>query len=406
MLFQEQDSLFSDLAFREKFPEAKDSWIAFKPTQVKSLYNTGIFNKNDPDLLYCGFPFTSYIEWIWKKDALKEAKTFYNNIQHGKISFIASPNEVKWFRNRVKKIFTFPATVAEKFPKFRKYFDVAKEMYSLQDELSWDFFDKLTPYLGLENKENVHKVLEFARLSKGQFKPTDQVLQRAGLTQTEIDAYRSVEKAMDFGWVVMKEAFIEKARYINDPIERQAYINKVNGLIDARKRDNYVPFSRFGDFYVLVKDSNGKIINYSYYESKNDMKKAANDFVKQGHLVETGDVLQKAEEYRNVRNKSALEAIADVDNDMLELGFTKHLLRSEDVPGYSKDLKRSVLDYVLSVSRFAVRRKAAYEFDALTPTIDPKKEAGLYDYANKYANYVLSNDAEAVKFREFMFTTT
>ncbi|OQB06755.1 MAG: hypothetical protein BWY21_01914 [Parcubacteria group bacterium ADurb.Bin216] len=310
---------------------------------------------------------------------------------------------MKWFKNRVKKIFTFPATVAEKFPKFRKYFDVAKEMYSLQDELSWDFFDKLTPYLGLENKENVHKVLEFARLSKGQFKPTDQVLQKAGLTQTEIEAYRSIEKAMDFGWVVMKEAFIEKARYINDPIERQAYINKVNGLIDARKRENYVPFSRFGDFYVLVKDSNGKIINYSYYESKNDMKKAANDFVKQGHLVETGDVLQKAEEYRNVRNKSALEAIADVDNDMLELGFTKHLLRSEDVPGYSKDLKRSILDYVLSVSRFAVRRKAAYEFDALTPTIDPKKEAGLYDYANKYANYVLSNDAEAVKFREFMF---
>ena len=401
-LFEDVSTL-NDEDFKTKYPQAKDSYIIFDPTQAKSIFNQGIFGKDNPDMLYCGFPFSSFLEWMWKKDALKEAKTFFENINSGKISFVAAPNEVKWFKNRVKKIFTFPATVAEKFPKFRKYFDTARDMLTLQDMLSWDFFDKLTPYLLLENKDNIHKVLEYARLSKGQFNPTDQILQKAGLSQEEIDAYRSVESAMDFGWRLLKASFMEKAKYIKDPVEKKAYINKINGLIDARKRENYVPFSRFGDFYVLVKDSNGKIINYSYYESKNDMKKVANDFVKKGYTVETGEVLKKAEEYRNVRNRSILDALADVDNDMLELGFTKHLLRSEDVPGYSSDLKRSILDYILSVSRFVARRKAAYEFDSYTDSIDPKKESGLYNYANRYAQYVLSNDSEAVKFREFMF---
>ena len=43
--------VMDDKAFREQHPEAEDSYIAFRPQQIKSAVgNTGMFNPNDPDI--------------------------------------------------------------------------------------------------------------------------------------------------------------------------------------------------------------------------------------------------------------------------------------------------------------------------------------------------------------------
>lgn len=48
----EEDNNLSDEQFSEKYPEARDSYIAFEPTQIKSaIGNTGKFDRKNPDML-------------------------------------------------------------------------------------------------------------------------------------------------------------------------------------------------------------------------------------------------------------------------------------------------------------------------------------------------------------------
>jgi hypothetical protein len=47
----ELDAMTDD-EVRERFPDARDSWIAFEPTQIKSIFNRGSWDLNDPRIFY------------------------------------------------------------------------------------------------------------------------------------------------------------------------------------------------------------------------------------------------------------------------------------------------------------------------------------------------------------------
>lgn len=61
----------TDEAFKERYPNAQDSFIVFHPEQVKSQFNRGTFDPNDPRILYQGprDPVDSLREYRGDKDA-------------------------------------------------------------------------------------------------------------------------------------------------------------------------------------------------------------------------------------------------------------------------------------------------------------------------------------------------
>lgn len=345
----------------EDFREAngEDSWIAFSPSQIKSaIGNNGNFDPANPDIRYSVAPEAA-------DKVLTDAQAALDAPQ-AKDDFIGS---VVGDMSLPAKLVLHPRQVAAVHPKFTPVYQTGVSQMETRDENVAELGKGMAAYDDLEQsgKENVNKVLELGRLTsqvytdselakgvantgertvvvmddKGKPQtakvPVTALLTEAGevvtLTPEESKAYRDLRTMFDQALDKMRDQTLEDmgfpelvgvpnaAKAIRDMIdpndpaqaERMGNIAKFVAEIEQAKRAGYVPFARYGDYVVTVKE---KVADPKFLDDGADM----------------------------IIVKDLPDSFAP---DMLELGavaLTREEAKQEGGPGWriSKDQKKAV----------------------------------------------------------------
>ena len=402
-----------------------------------------------------------FSNWNEEKRAYKEA------IANGIIKEDISED----FRSKVKQWMSFPKTVAKKFPAFKKFYDRAEKYFEDYDSYATTMGNVVKPYMDLENQEAINKLLIDARLNK-QYAYSKEELQKAGHSDAVIQEYLSVVNTMnqalhnltnmlnrtgnDIEKIYTSISKIKGMRNLLKPYKAledkkkidnalrntiwgikgsQALVKvfKKQELIDMGlsieerqsydsitklmyKNSNYVPFKRYGNWFVAVNDPEGNLVEYTFHESQKEMARDAMEMIEKypGHEIVTGNVKKLATEAYQNMPINILTMLKEFDEQLdtefskvyaniIGKGFPVHLIESKKIAGFEKDLSKSIADYILGISRWMAAKEARNDFSKMLTEIDPRKQAQLYGYASRYAEYVIGNSKEGSQVRQFMF---
>lgn len=205
-------------------------------------------------------------------------------------------------------------------------------------------------------------------------------------------------RAMDetFLKLVEQNAVEDAQRRIKDPVKLMARLDEIRTQGHLARAQPFFPFTRFGRYYLVVKDAAGKPVSFETFEPKRFVglsikraekyqmarKKILEKRVPPGHTVETGVLPETAEPLigmptlllqslmtQNVGQNGApgltqqqidsLEMLQLMRNPAMSL---KHRTVYGDpkIPGYSDDLQRSFARYYFHGGRYYAKAKHSW----------------------------------------------
>lgn len=271
------------------------------PTQIKSaIGNNGDFDPSNPDIRYSVAPEDA-------DQALADADAALNESPKAKDDYIG---RVATDISLGARLLVHPRTVAAVHPEFASVYRTAISQMETRDKNIADFGADVQPYDHLDQagKENVNKVLELGRLTSqvysddeltngvtntGEKKvvtivdgkpkvstvPVTALLTAPGeiiqLSKEERDAYRSLRAMFDRALDRMRDQTLEEMGFTEfvgvknaageimktitketPPAQAERLQNIANFVaeIEQAKRAGYVPFARYGDYVVTVKE--------------------------------------------------------------------------------------------------------------------------------------------------------
>jgi hypothetical protein len=327
------------------------------------------------------------------------------NIQH------AADKTLETFAlGQARKLISFPRTMAQKYPAFRPIYDHATNIFSHIARTANQVGNMTKPYFhGISDAQRVqvNSILEADRLAyaKGQAIDTSNVgLAKRGLDPEAIVAYRSVRDGLDLGLDTYGQALKDRAAtQLHDPQVKAQFESDVDQFVNDLKGNHYVPFGRFGDHFIRLLDDNGNTQAFKLYESKSEWARDTKAYAKQfkveadkvrpptnGAYAEVPVNFMHDFYYRFVNNlpDNALKAeMKQVISDMTRpKGFQSHFVKADLTPGYSKDFRRSIADYVVGLSHFSAQSKYMPLIREAVANIPEKEMPALKAYASKYAD--------------------
>jgi len=188
-------------------------------------------------------------------------------------------------------------------------------------------------------------------------------------------------------------------------------------LVELRqlRRTGYVPFSRWGAFGIAVRNREGKTIHFEQVESFGKFFSGKKAIARADELRREypNDVLvgpfymtpARATEIVDFGLLDNLASVARLDPEQYEAvreklleaqrtrGFARHLMRAENIPGYSSDFTRAIADYVVGLASYSSRRRYREQLESDIGSI-PAHKKRLYDYARVAAKYADSPQEE------------
>jgi Inorganic Pyrophosphatase len=370
------------------------------------------------------------------------------------------PGDLMWH----SKFVSTPYHLASVEADFEPVFDAQMDMNERRSRLATKLFRDLEPYfrLSTKDKDAVNAVLETGRLQRQTYgnMPTITVTnigaqphtllkpgQSITLTERQAAAYRAVRTGMDNAVRAMRNQFLveqgfgkpgdprtpgqfrQLAQAATTGREQQRLLRIADTLdtINEAQQTGYVPFTRYGDHFINVRDMSGNLVHSEKVDSGigrrrrnanlrqkleamypagqfkvedtrfgTDPKKALGldrlDFQALGRLAEQGGA-----------DAAMRQAYEDALRQGLnEAGFRSHFITSSNLPGYSQDFERSIADYVLGMSGYLGRRATRSRLNAALDSIPPGKKR-LKAYAEEYARYTTTPTEEYQKLRSWMF---
>lgn len=306
-----------------------------------------------------------------------------------------------------RKMMIFPRTVAEKFPEFTPIFEAGKAFLSGSRKYEARFSKILKPFLRLEDKTRVNKLLEDARrlaVYGREVKDDPDTLRQAGLSTEEIRAYASVRRAMDYSLDLIESHRLKTSQ---DPNEQ----NAIKAETANWRKKRYVPYARFGDIVVAEVDSAGNYVpmgEVSFHESKRSAETRAKELQALGKNVRVAKSLKPPKEAFDDLPVDVLTQLSKLDPNSINTlashipiqGFPNHMLQAKLVPGYNTDFGRSITDYVQGLSRFMAKQDSKVMFDEGFKGL--QEGSSLYAYANRYKKYLFNPPKEATALRAFL----
>lgn len=389
-------------------------------------------------------------------------------------------DDVNW----LTKFAVHPRTIATTNKDFAPVYLAAVHQFERRDEIASNLQRDAQPYFDLPatSKQRVNAALELGRLNGvvyGTGSSDVVVTNDTGrpdallapgdtmtLTDREKAGYWAIRRSMDKALTLFKEqvirewgldpAKVSNARQIMDSVPAGATSREVARYqqaamlvreIDEARKKGYVPFNRWGQVGIIVKDPD-------IIDSLEDGKQSTQHF----EMVEVDSLLQKAKRAVGLTSKqlSAMPEVAarldalkkeypdahiavfqtkpnqplagDVkmtDLDMLAAvsqidesawqsvreglsdaiqarGFRKHFFGSKNIPGYSQDFERSIADYIVGISGYLARRETNPMWDESIKSI-PTEKPLLTKYAQSYRDYVNSPTEEFAGLRQAAF---
>lgn len=339
-----------------------------------------------------------------------EAQKFFE----GRVGEIKAPifsDALKWTRQN----FTFPKTIADKFGGGAKVaFDTAMDVQENTFRTAKNLTEEAKPYFNLSDKTKVNQALEAARRQGNKFIPTPESLAAMGLSPEESSAFLAVRKTMDSSLAVLREALIARGKKIDIPEKQAKYAENVDAFIEKLKGQNYVPFSRFGDYFVAAKTPDGEMVSYTLHENKKDYVAALQEARKQGYKVEGGKVQKPAREAYESMPPNLLRAIGEIDekgniseggkSGLPPQGFKAHLTQAKLTAGQEQNFDRAISDYIVGLSSFAANADAQPKYNEALSMIDPRANAGLYKFTSDYIDRMGAGSPGGGAFRKALAT--
>jgi hypothetical protein len=433
-----------------------DTYIAFEPTQIKSAVgNSGQFDPGNPDIRFSR---------AQKTEATKDASADL------KQPHVESIGDYVGDIGAFKKLAVYPRTIASLEPDFTPVYRAAESQFETRDRYAAELGRMAEKYFDLTQEERgrVDAVLELGRLKGEALAGKQMSMENTGqntklsekgdvltLTDAEKSAYWAARKMLDkaltmyrdqamrdFGVPVDKlgrdyrQKMVDMAKEA-DP-QQKAYLEAAIAIydeIEAVRKSGYIPFSRWGDVVIVVRDRTGAtlwaekvetgVIERNVPGRKNieaipsvsrALGAVRSRFRNEQVEIKAFNVPDRIPLEGNLRmaDLDMLAELARVDNQQWESirdqlakglqakGFRKHLMGSSNVPGYSTDFERAISDYIIGLSGYLSRRMHADQWESSIASID-KRKPNLIEYAKNYQKYVNDPQEEWNRLRQAGF---
>src|SRR3990167_2953097 len=374
---------------------------------------------------------------------------------------MASPPANTWEADvgLLKRMLVMPRTIAAFDADFVPVYQTAVEQWKFRDQLIAKFERESEAYFkaSTEDQAIVNRILEHDRLT-GQvalagknmtvhFTSPAAALSKPGerltVTDGQKSAYWSVRSMLNMALNEFRDQTLEafnlprgtpaatltqQAASATDNREAQRLVKVaeiLQGIEDAR-RTGYVPFSRYGEIGISVRNQLTKALtHYETVEVGLFQRRGGKPIAQMPEVAARlaalrakypgqtiSDPFQVPKSGMPVQVKleevDALAEIAKIDNATWDSvrakletavaaqGFRAHFFRSNNVPGYSTDMERGLANYVNGISGYLARRRYASKWTAAISPISANKPR-LRQYAQDYQKYV-NSPAEAFGF--------
>lgn len=353
--------------------------------------------------------------------------------------------------SRLMQYAVHPRTIASFDRDFAPLVMSLEAKAEYRDQIISEIYETLRPMFKASAavKKRVYAVLELGRL-KGEIYGTgtqpvvatntgqNAALTRRGeritLNDEEKSVYWSVRRGMDQALDFLRDEHVREHGLDPDAITepeqvlaaipagaptviRNRLMRLARDLTDLRelRRNGYVPFSRWGAFGIYVQDRAGNTIHFEQIESIGRFFSGRKAMTRAEELREQyPDAIVSQPFYMTPARASAMVDFGLLDNlaSMARLdpaqyeavrdqlaeaqrtrGFGRHLLRAENVAGYSVDFERAIADYVVGLASYASRRRYRQQIESDIGSIPPHKSR-LFQAARTTADYADSPQEE------------
>lgn len=201
-------------------------------------------------------------------------------------------------------------------------------------------------------------------------------LQAVGLSQEAGKVLIDMQEDFKDFVRAMEDSAVDRLKKVqaNNPLLPQLVAEKHKQFAELLKRP-YFPFSRFGDYMVIIKDQNGKTVEMESYHTQIEARiafaKAKRTAAQRGLEAKLDKVRENQKAFAGMSSQM-IEAIRDTLNltpdqekDLNELilkwapetSFSKHLISRKGTPGYSHDIQRAYATYFFSGAGHLARAK-------------------------------------------------
>ncbi len=340
-----------------------------------------------------------------------------------------------------------PSYFAGRFPAFADVFSANRAREEHQIKILDQLRHETPTFASMDKKEvaPVNKVLDWQNIH--QVELTNTQLEQRGLTDRQVQAvleFRHATKsvmdarrqaiAYHFGKPGSPPVAVVRAdaAAAANPTEK-ARLNLLADLLekhDQLVRPGYVPRMRFGSHRKLVVSdiATGDVLHYDHAETPAEFAEKHAALQKQyaGQLtganaalhLDTGFLVDRAdtESYGFTESDiTAMARAANVDPKILDdflsggvrehlmsKGFNRHLLPSNNTPGYSTDFQRALASYALSASHGISLMRFNADIKSPMQRMATEDQA-LHQYATRYKDYMLNRQNDGAWLRNLAF---
>lgn len=196
-----------------------------------------------------------------------------------------------------------------------------------------------------------------------------------------------------------KESFEKLSLSAREVLEETVVANEAAAWGNQNKIVGFAPRYRFGRFVTYATDADGKVVLSEGYDRKEDAQKRMDEYGKDGlsprmidvksHVSEGRELMSIASYLPSINKAMKKAGIEDIEVDKVVALITKNfiggkLTKRRDVPGYSKDLRKSLMEYTGSFPTAMAKRFHADEFGELISDLKPNER----QYARDLVDYM------------------
>ena len=313
----------------------------------------------------------------------KAVQTFGRNVET-QVESVRKLGIEKSLESEIRRWTIFPQTIAQVEKTFQAFIDTAKRGRELSMTIAHDLLQKGSAFIQQPNVGRMWEYAAAAREKGSAFQWTAENFQKIGATESEVKGLMALRDTMDSALPIYRDVLIKQG------IEPE----KAQVIVDEMQKSNYVPFSRFGDKFVQLNDpATGEQVYFAKFET--DKQKNAALARIEALKKQYPDKQLQVREGDFGENPESLFAANSAN------GFQQHLKPAQNVPGYQKNMKRAVSEYIGSLANFAAKAEMKMGFEQAYEAL-PKNSPKLAKYAQEYAQYQMSNEGEGSTARKVM----
>jgi hypothetical protein len=273
--------------------------------------------------------------------------------------------------SKMRKGLQWASTMQQKFgiPTW----DATEARLTRASSVAFDLAEVSKPFMQLNSPERLNaaivkiKDITSDAQSKGLVVPKidDALLQKLGLSEQEIGAFKSFRQATELAAEVVGEQYKRQS-----PPEEHAQIDE---YVRQMKETFYVPRTRdAGRFVVVGKDGEGNVTHDYTFQTRKQAATKMKQLEAEGVKAKVIFASSKAAEaypgtpFRHSgSNIVAEDALPPLQN------FAKHLVEARNVKGYNTDIQRAWGGYVTDLATWAGNKEASTKFDEILANTKP-----------------------------------